>query len=435
MTELELFKKALAQARYVPHPHLPMGPADFARTGLAFARANAEGTLGYFFSGVRWVHRLASELHTRDARYRHRASPDAFRAAVATQALDFYEQRESLKASDLNALKARVDSWFKNLESTEKKLIACMLIPEDALPFCIGPVRFVSAAHLAAEGIDLHSAGVELLYDFANRHHARWFALVSVTGEPERQTELANAAVDVALASLHLVLPEQVPMRRLSARARPIWSMEFSVDGSGGVLPGKSSNLDPGGAISGEYLDYAIASKRPLLDACGGKISALLAVAEPRDAMSLAWCDAAHWYYEAACDDLDTVALTKLEACLENLTSAAKRHSSGSRIRGLLQRVLGLSKSQPLGQDAPFTAGEFAEELVEARSRVLHGSGSTLTGHSRLTRAEVSAMARYLLVATSMLMEAYRVRSPGSELTVQAFQDWLEVQRSVENEA
>ena len=428
MNEFDLLKNALSEAKYVPHEHLPVGPEELHATGLAFARVNEIGSLGFTPAGRTCIHRLASVLHERDERFRRGASLAAFREKVASAALDYYDQRANLAYADVAGLKNKLEQWFQGHTKAETHLVPCALLPQDARSFNVGPVRFISAGQLEAEGIKTAAFG-DWLSNFANSRNARWFARVEVRGEDARRRELANAAVDLALASLHLVLPLDPPMHRVSNRAVPDWVMSFTLDDSGEVWPGQTTSNTPADALSSEYFDLAIDANAALLKSCGARIQAFLSVDEALDGMSHAWCDAAYWYFEAASDELDTVALAKLEACLENLTSSTKGHKSNSRLRGLVQRVLGVPLARPLSDNAPLTYGGFVEELVEARSRVLHGTASTLTGGAKLTRAEATKEAARLLKATSFLMDRYREVCPGSELSLDAFQDWTHRER------
>lgn len=422
-SDAQVLASALEHAKFVPHPYLPVGFGELAAAGLSFALVNSQGCLGYAEPGVRWVHQLASVLHARDERFRRGASLAAFRTAVAKAALEFFDDRAAIRDSHVATLNQRMEQWFMERLSAERRVIPCALLPRDAATFDVGPVRFVSAARIAAEGIALDSYGAETLLRMAREERGEWFALVSVRAESSRRSELADIAVDLALASLHLLFPEQHPMLRLTARAKPDWLGHWCAAADGAIQLQGHGNRTPGMAITGGHFERVLTANRALLDACGSNIAAFLAVDESANPVALAWCDAMHWYFEGTCDDLETTAIAKFEAALENLTSAESLHKSGSRIRSVISGVLGLSSNDSLIPGAPLTVKEFVEQLVEARSRVLHGTSSTLSGSVQLTREEVSAVVRQLLAGTALLMPEYFASAPAT-ISVKGFQEW-----------
>jgi hypothetical protein len=81
-------------------------------------------------------------------------------------------------------------------------------------------------------------------------------------------------------------------------------------------------------------------------------------------------------------EPLDSIAVAKLETALEVLLHAEKASGSQTRMLTILETFYGLKPEDPLTDGATTTAKHFARSVVHDRSRILHGTWSTL--NSRL---------------------------------------------------
>lgn len=401
MDYLETLRKAMPFAKSIPHAMLPMGPEDLGRTGLKFAKINHERSLGFAFAGVRLIRKMAAHMHSNDPVYMRATSLREFEKVVANAALDLYETRDSLGSEHVVAIENAVDRWFEERTAPLQLLIPCAIHPFQVEPFSIGPVTFVHAADLATVGVT-ETSGLELMDRMFRERGGCWIASVTVEAEQTRQRELAELAVDLALAALHIAMPEQVVMCRLTGRARHNWSGIWTH--TSGWVSGGIDNLEPGRTMSPEFFSASLAQLKPILDEFGTKIASFINVRQPMPRVESAWCDSIYWYLEAIQDDIDATAIAKFEICLENLAEAESLHKSSSRIRTLLRSFLRVSGGQPILEGATLSTADFVSELVTGRSRILHGTSSTLSSRLQLDRREAAEVTRRLLLITGLNM-------------------------------
>lgn len=97
-------------------------------------------------------------------------------------------------------------------------------------------------------------------------------------------------------------------------------------------------------------------------------------------------CDAAYWLHEALAEPIDSIAVAKLETALEVLTIAENTSGSKRRMLQILDCFYGLNPDDALYEGAELTAEQFACGVARDRSRVLHGTWSTLTARLSLNR-------------------------------------------------
>jgi hypothetical protein len=86
----------------------------------------------------------------------------------------------------------------------------------------------------------------------------------------------------------------------------------------------------------------------------------------------------AYWFHEALAEPIDSIAIAKLETALEVLLRSESSKGSTSRVLTILYCFFGLQPDDPVAPNASLTAKQFAANLVRDRSRILHGTWSTL---------------------------------------------------------
>lgn len=422
MDYLEILRKAMTFAKSIPHVKLPMGPEDFSRTGLKFAQVNHQRTLGFAFPGVRLMRKMAAHMHSNDPVYMRAASFREFEKAVANAALNLYEARDSLGSEHVAALEGAIKRWFEERTASMQLLIPCAIHPSRAESFAIGPVTFVHATDLATVGV-AEASDLELMVRMFRERGGCWIASVTIEAEQTRLRELAELAVDLALAALHISMPEQVIMCRLTGRARHNWSGVWT--NQGGWVSHGVDNLEPGRTMSPEFFSAALAQIEPVLHELGTKIASFINVRRPMPRVETAWCDALYWYLEAIQDDVDTTAIAKFEICLENIAEAENLHKSRSKIKALLRIFLRLSGGQPILEGGTLSAADFVSKLVSGRSRILHGTSSTLSSRLQLDRSEAGEVARRLLMITGLGMGKF-LETHSAEASMGDYARWAD---------
>ena len=105
------------------------------------------------------------------------------------------------------------------------------------------------------------------------------------------------------------------------------------------------------------------------LGSIGRRVDGGLTGTDSLSQLEQGWSDAAYWFHEGLSEPLHTVAITKLETSMECLFRAESAKDSRRRIRRGLEVLLGMEDESE--------AQRIATQVVEARSRVLHGTWST----------------------------------------------------------
>ena len=93
-----------------------------------------------------------------------------------------------------------------------------------------------------------------------------------------------------------------------------------------------------------------------------------------------------------------------------------------------LHALFGLKQTDPLPTNPSTTIKKFVEEIVGARSRVLHGTLSTLTESPEVTRATVENMSLDFLRRRTLAIDRYRVVANPTD-TAKALLNWIDAER------
>ena len=301
------------------------------------------------------------------------------------------------------------------------------MIPYPGQAFDVGPVRFVDAAefdfaNLGVESDALTATAWETIERQLGEHAARWVAVVEVAGcEGARGAEMADTVVDIALAGVQTVLGTDARfMARVTGRANPAYQGRLAVS-ENGVNMGVE-NMEAGRRLLPETLQALLGAREALIRSFGNRVSTFLGGASNLQTLEQSWCDGAYWFHQGLAEPMDTVAVAKLETAMENLLAAGSSSGSAERIRTALKMVDGDSD-----QEVEEAHVEFAERVVEARSRVFHGTRSTTRDDPGIDRGSVETVVRRMLSAYSLLLDAYSQEN-GEHVTddVESFLRWIE---------
>jgi hypothetical protein len=138
------------------------------------------------------------------------------------------------------------------------------------------------------------------------------------------------------------------------------------------------------------------------------------------------WCDALFWFHEGVSESLDTIAIAKLETSIENLFAAESSKKSKARLLQGFNYLLGMGKSDLLDTTIPVSVGEFVDVVVTARSRILHGTWSTVAGDDiEIERRDVARLAQNFLLLFSRALDAYSKSEATPPDNIDQFLAWL----------
>ena len=429
-------------------PHLELKPSAFDQAVKNFFRAPlAEGFSAHQRGLVRLLppargafRELADALEKR--------FPEIARGTTAAslhaELFDFLADRvagrqpEMITADDVRSLHDHMLGWFRPEAGPLSLFIPCAITPWAAGRFQIGPVDFVFIDHVTQSDWYPPVTPDDMLsrdsFDRILRHmresHADWLACVPVTGcEPQRADELAALSVDLAIVALQLVAPNLGTRTMCRLDARRGAAQKITLSRRGAYYGGGWTRQEPGSSIGTGTLADILQTTRPVIAAVGNIVRSFASGDFRLPALERAWCDAAYWLHEALAEPIDSIAVTKLETAIEVLVRAESTSRSNARILQVLDVFYGLAPDDPIAPGSEITARKFAKMCTEGRSRVLHGTSSTL--HARLAsdRDALENFAIPVLRTAAVELHAYAAAGPSTD-EIGAFLDWVRARRT-----
>lgn len=411
-----------------------IGRGDLQNSPLIRGRLNLENghTYGIKREAARALYELIDEIYTGTKKYRKGCTFNDMSDAVFGLLMGFFDQvPEKVGAATVAAFDSAVDAWFCAATTSTHPYIPCDIIPYPVKRFAIGPIGFSYLADFA-QNIQKTFASTfafDQLFEAMAKHHVHWIAEVDIADcLPNRAAEIGDLAVDLALVALQLVVPHEYSQRIARLHARRIPQMKISVSLSNGQVSSGSANRQPGRGIDGPVFDQILLENAHIVASLGNRVDAFLNEHAVLPRLNESWSDAAYWFHEGIAEPLDTMAVPKLETAIEVLLRAVSSKGSEVRIIQAIKAFYGLESDQVLGPDSIVTVKEFSKGLVRDRSRLLHGTLSTLNTDMRASRANLTLLAHELLVNYSIELDEYQAAGETRDDIV-PFQDWVGARR------
>ncbi len=241
---------------------------------------------------------------------------------------------------------------------------------------------------------------------------------------------MADLAVDVALVAMQLCIPKNYSrdMARITGRTMPPGFS--SVHMSGSQTHSSVHRREPGLTLSGGAFDQIISAQTELIKSVGRRVDNYIQGSDDLRNLERAWCDAAYWFHEGMAEPRTTIAVAKLETAVEVLLCAESSAGSTRRLQDAVEAFYGLKPSDALLTDPSMTVNQFVKEIVGARSRVLHGTFSTLAENVELVRSNVEMLSFDLLRLCSLSLDRYKALASPHD-NAKDFLAWINTQRQV----
>jgi hypothetical protein len=319
-----------------------------------------------------------------------------------------------ITAADVTSIERAMEDWFKSKSALHHLYVPCIVAPRFAPSFNIGPVRFT----YITDFVTRERSGKETMFDFTygmmiremEVQRAFWIAEVDVDQSMhKRAEELGELPVDIAITGIQLVIhPDQSRhMSRMTARTVPRHRLGVSV--SNGMVSPTSTYQEPGLLLGPGTLERYLQEGQTLLSAVGPQVSAFLSPGGATPALARAWADAAYWYHEGLAEPLDTIAVSKLETAIEVLLRSESSSGSTTRVLEAIRAFYGREPDQFINPHSQTTVKQFAAGFVRDRSRILHGTWSTLVHSLRAIRGSLEILVAGLLTGYVFELQAYAV--------------------------
>lgn len=178
-------------------------------------------------------------------------------------------------------------------------------------------------------------------------------------------------------------------------------------------------------AIGTGTLADILQKTKPVTTAVGNVVRSFTSGSYRLPNLERAWCDAAYWLHEALAEPIDSIAIAKLETALEVLLRSESSKGSTGRVLTILQCFFGLQPEDPVAPNSALSAKQFAANLVRDRSRILHGTWSTLNARLGRSRTGMEGFTTTVLRRAVIELEAYSHEAAPAD-DIDALLEWLE---------
>ena len=348
------------------------------------------------------------------------------------------QDKSTLGMEDASALLVSFKKWFDDKAIPQRVFVPCVITRVAAPRFEIGPVTFefidrVSSSDFYPNGGDesaLDRRGFDAILQWMRESESHWLARVFVDGcEPKRAEEIAELAVDLTIVALQLAAPylNTRTMSRLDARRGT--SKKHTLSESEGHHRVGWARKEPGMAIGQGTLPHILQKAASILLAVGNVVNSFAIGSYRLPVIERAWCDAAYWYHQALAESIDTIAIAKLETALEVFSRAGNAKGSQQRMIQILNGFFDLAPNDPISRGSLMSASQFARNVVRDRSRILHGTWSTL--HARgLDREGMEGFVTSVLRMAVTELDAY-ARSTDPIDDINKFLCWVRLRKMV----
>jgi hypothetical protein len=346
---------------------------------------------------------------------------------------DYIDRKPStVGPKDAEALVAHFGKWFAEKTLSRRVFVPCVISRTPAPRFEIGPITFefidrvVTSDFYPHGGADaaLSRHGFDRLVQWMRERDADWLARVSVDScEQKRAEEIAELAVDLVIVALQLAAPylDTRTMSRLDARRGT--SQRRTLSEAAGFYSGGWTRKEPGMAIGQGTLPDILQKAAPIFTAVGNVVRSFTSGLFRLPVLERAWCDAADWLHQALAEPIDTIAIAKLETALEVLLRAEDTRGSRQRVLKVLVAFFDLKPDDPIALGSALSAKQFAGKIVGDRSRILHGTWSTLNARG-IDRAGMESFVATVLRTAVIELEAY-AHSADPEDDIDEFLRWV----------
>lgn len=339
----------------------------------------------------------------------------------------------SLNADAVTTLHAHLEQWFSRSAASRQIFIPCAISPWEAPRFSIGPVQFIYGDHVVhsefyppGDDDEINRDAFNRILDSMKASRAHWLACVSVEHcDQKKGNEIGSLTADLALAGLQLILPlfwDTRRMSRLDARRGEAQAQSISLSNDTYFV--SYSSLDAGLPIGHGTLADALQTAAPVIEAVSRCVTSFATGKFGFPNLEQAWCNAAYWLHEALAEMNDAIAFAKLETALEVLTRAESTSGSESRLELILSAFYSLAPHEMLTTDSATTVKQFVKRVVGNRSRIIHGTWSTLNPRLGMDRQGMEQFVIEVIRRAVVELEAY-TKAEAPEDGIKPFLLWV----------
>ena len=435
--EVGLLRRIVGQLAERPAPNAPFAQEHLRAEGFARVARRGDKLAGILGPGYQPFTTLVELLFCLSPKIERGATFAAFDGELFDLLLSNYMGREpqTIVEADAIAVEDHLSSWFESRATTRTFFIPCSITRAPSARFAIGSIKFIYIDDIAKSefntiaGVSWASTFEKLVAEM-RKERAHWLAAVEVHDcDRDRGQEVAELAIDVALVAFQVAQPYLGTrnMSRLAARRGLLTKQTLSV-AADGEPSGGFSVLDAGMSIGQGYLGEIVRESAPVIASVGNRVGTFTTGSFRLPKLEQAWCDAAYWLHEGLAEPMDSIAVTKLETAIEVLLRAENKSGSERRIILAMDTFYTLKPEDPITPNSGVTTKAFAKRFVKDRSRVLHGTVSTLNVRMAASRDSLENLVTTLIRATVQELDLY-LQSPSPADDTEMFLEWIKTRR------
>lgn len=410
MSQLENLRTAVKNLAYEPLKEGALNQENLHKLGfikfkLSFQRP---GWIGLKRKGSDAFQKLCEQIYDNSIIYSRGCRFEEASSKIFDLLIEHYLDKDPSGISNKDYLDflQSFEGWFRENSGDFTIYVPCGITLQKSESFSIGSIRFVHIDNLIE--VNGSSFGFDDLIEKMRFESFSWIAVVRVSEcTSSRSEEMANLASDVAIAALQISVPigYSQTMVRMTARRNPAHTI--SVKGTPNGIAANWHRDEPGLAIGPGSLEEFLSKGRLILDAAGKCIDSYLTGKSALPCLHLAWCDAAYWFHQGLAERLDTVAVTKHETSLEILLRSQSTQAARSMLKLAFKAFLGMEEERLINPESTYTVKKLVEEFITDRSRILHGTSSTLTGRPDCDRGSLKVVNGMMLIYFALELVKY----------------------------
>lgn len=354
---------------------------------------------GFLSEATEEIHKTAIHIRRETPTLRKNCNINWLCEKIATWILKKYATTPE-NTITANTPKELISDLIEDLERithSKTHFIPCNILEGISDDFHIGPVTFVhKTSKTLKNNKNIKSESFKKFLKHLKKNNTHWVAIVPTQPtEAAHSITLANTAVDLAISSLQLCIHHLncQHMGRTMRGLRPTTSNQLFTTGEEETPSYFDGHPFYSYRLYSHDLVETLESNREILEPAGYLIKKFLEGSEDRVVQGC--IDSLYWYHEAICENIDTIAIAKHEISAEILYPEGNPRGSQRRITEAIFSQLNLNQAQK--DEYASELNNHIKKIITARSKILHGTASTLANDLELSRETAAQLSRFLL--------------------------------------
>jgi hypothetical protein len=429
MSDLVLLRNIVSHLTVGPHVQMNDHESYMSRgfsplTNVAYGLARAA-----------WsdLHKLTKSFFTIIPGVKRKISYDELALFLSSHITSTYYIKKDviLQAEDIANVEQAIISWLEQTCSARQVYVPCLINTSPARSFAIGPVIFDHLDNFTKPA----AATPEFdpfpeIYNRMRDEDCLWMATISLPPCSDAYGyKLADLCVDIALTGFQLVIPLHYSKSVCRMHSKRMSNATIHTTVANGALGQNHSTAHAGFWLGSGSIEEFITHNPKLLGSVGERLEVYTTNATAVPELEMAWCDAAYWFHEGVAEPVDSIATCKLETALEVLL----RGTNGSNAREVFKLAtrfaFEIDDDEEIFKSPAVIAKDFIDQIWNVRSRILHGTLSTLDTEAAGIRAQLEKFVGIMLQVYTLELSNY-IRQPKRHDDIKSFFAWSEVHRT-----